>query len=220
MVIALHGEQQNGARTASAVRNNSAQRLTAGYEGLESSLGDPCHFALWRQETLEETPVSPPGDSNHAYSAGVDCSHYDLRIEAALQLVGESEPHAPDRFERGFLSLSLGESNDLRPPAHSLQQATQVILHHRQSTGLEPVGQQQAHGGTGLRVKHQHAGLHTLYPTLLLVPSAFEPAIHSDDLGYREALRLEYTLGPRPFLSGVELGDPHSNCAVGPPQPF
>jgi hypothetical protein len=184
VVIPFQGDQENRAWAAPSVGNNSTKRLTTRYKGIESPVSHSRHLALRGQQALEKTPVSPSRHTDDPYSAGVDRSYHDLSVETALKLVGEPESHAANRLERGLLCLSLGESYNLRPTAHSLEQPPKIILDHRQSARLEPVGQQQSYGSPGLSVEYEHPAFHPLHSTLLLIPSALEPAVDRDDLCY------------------------------------
>ena len=218
-MFSLHRKEKNRARAVSPVRHDPTQRIDGRDHGVEASLGYPRELALWRQETLQQAAVAPTGHTDHPHAAGIQRRDDHLRIERPLELIGQPQAHASDRFQGRFLGLRLGERDDVGPAPYAVEQPAQIVLHAIEP-GLELVGQQQADRGPGLGMEDQHSRFHSLRPTLLLVPRPLQPAVHGDDLRHRETLRLDDSLGFGPFLVRIQLADPDSHCPVCTPQPF
>jgi hypothetical protein len=69
-------------------------------------------------------------------------------------------------------------------------------------------------------MEDQHAAIHPFRAALLLVPRPLQSAVDRYNLRDGQSFRLQYALGTRPLLAGVELRNPHSNSVMRATQPL
>ena len=115
---------------------------------------------------------------------------------------------------------ACASGHDLGPPPDAVHQPAEVGFRQRERGRIETLGQQQPHRGTARGMEDQGPAVHPLGPALFLVTGPLQPAIHRDDLGHREPLRVHDPFGPRALLLRIDLGHPDAERVVGSSQPL
>ena len=93
----------------------------------------PREVGMRRQHGLQQPPVAParhPNDPHPdlARGGGLHRGDYDLRFQAALQLIRQPEPDASGGFKLRILSLGLCDSHDVRAAADAAEQSFEITL--------------------------------------------------------------------------------------------
>src|ERR687896_2446532 len=104
---------------------------------LRSAKRDARQVAVRREYGVQEAAVSATGDPDDSHAAVLYCGHHHLRVEGALQLIGQSQPHATHRLERRLLRLRLGKRYQLGASPHSVQETAQIVLDRADLAGLK-----------------------------------------------------------------------------------